>query len=1015
MRKLPLAVLAAVVLVTWPGAALGAPPDEGPPTPDDGRTTNWIVRLAEPPVATYAGGIGGFARTAREGGNRRAASEADERSYAGHLVRRHDEVLAAVGGAKLYDYTYSLNGFAARLTTAQADALRRTPGVVGVEPDGRHQLATDSSPHYLGVSRRDGLWERLGGPGAAGEDVVVGVLDTGVWPEHPSFSDQSDLRDRPGDAGDARRVYDEPRHWYGTCAPGEGWRPSDCNHKLVGARWFVNGFGPENLVPGDYRSARDEDGHGTHTASTAAGNGGVPASIFGAARGPVSGIAPRARLAAYKVCWDGRGADFCLGTDMIAAIDAAVADGVDVLNISIVDPRPLVASFELALLTATDAGVFVAQSAGNDGPGAATIGSSSVPWVTSVAAGTQKRTFRSPLTLGHGAGPFSGESLTAGLGRRRLVDGAAAAADGAAPADAERCHAGALDAAAVEDAVVLCLRDGSPRLEKGKVLAEVGAAGMVLYNAEDAAATLADNHFVPTVHVDHDDGLAVKAYAAEHPDDAVARIGPSAETPAQGSVVAAFSSRGPNRVAPDVLKPDVLAPGVNIVAASSPVSPFVAPGERFRVNHGTSMSSPHVAGAAALLVQDHPQWSPAAVKSALLTTARRNVVKEDGTTPADPFDHGSGYVRPNLAADPGLVYDAGLGEYLAFLCGNGDLTPADCAGRHVEPVAPTDLNQPNIAVGELVGRRTVRRTVTNVGRADATYTSSVTGLAGLDVAVEPSVLDVPAGGSASFTVTITVADAAAVGAPAFGSLDWSDGSHLVRSAVAVLPTALEAPGEVTVTGAAGTSLWSVIPGANGPFSAAARGLVPAATEEGEVATDEGGDVVAAVAGGVGAVVHPLTVPAGSGHVRLALSEEATTVPGQDDLDLFLFRSLDTTLSEDELVASSEELGADEQVDLASPPTGAGSYYAVVHGFATAEATSTYELSTWVVGGAEAGNLDVTAPSSVTVAEPVDVAVAWSGLDDGTRYLGAVTYHDVTPAPPGFGDDRLGSTLVAVDT
>ncbi|MDQ3147424.1 MAG: hypothetical protein M3R01_10930 [Actinomycetota bacterium] len=395
-----------------------------------------------------------------------------------------------------------------------------------------------------------------------------------------------------------------------------------------------------------------------------------------------------------------------------------------------------------------------------------------------------------------------------------------------------------------------------------------------------------------------------------------------------------------------------------------------------------------------------------------MTTARRNLVQEDGTTPADPFDRGSGYVRPNAADDPGLVYDVGFDEYQAFLCGNGQRSATECANLNIEPVPPADLNQPNIALGALTGVRTVTRTVTNVGAADATYTARVEGLEGIDVEVEPALLSVPAGGSATYTVTFTVA-AATPGEYAFGQLTLSDGAHRVRSALAILPDAIDAPEVVSGVGVAGTATWDVTLGYAGPLTAAPRGLVPPTTFEGEVATDEAFDVIAAAASGVGASVHRVPVPAGSGHARFSLAEDATTVPGEDDLDLYVFRSDDDELTEDELVETSDAFGSDEQVDLVLP--GAGTYHIVVHGFATVGPTATYELSTWVVGGADAGNLEVTAPAMAVPGATEEVTATWSGLEPGTAYLGAVTYHDTPSAPAVFTDALRGQTLVEVQT
>jgi subtilisin family serine protease len=791
----------------------------------------YIVQMVEDPAVAYEGNIPGYSATKPNNGQKLNPNSTKVKKYVGFLNSRHNQVLNAVGnGEKLYDYNISFNGFAAKLTPAQAAALQARPDVVKVWADAARSIQTDSSPDFLGLTAEGGLWDDLGGQGSAGENIIVGVLDTGIWPEHPSFSDQSDLSDCEGRACRRTAVYSPPpADWHGTCVSGEEFSQNDCNYKLIGARFYRLGAAASAVIPEDYLSPRDRDGHGTHTASTAGGNANVPASIFGVDRGPVSGIAPRARVAAYKVCWNDAG---CFFSDIVASIDGAVADGVDVINYSIGGGPGLTGPDDIAFLFAANAGVFVATSAGNDGPGAGTVGSpATVPWITGVGASTQSRTFEGSATLGNGA-TYSGATVTAGTQVLPLVD--------SEDAGSELCLPGELDPAVVSGKIVLCLRGVNARVEKSRAVYLAGGAGMILYNPTDAQALVTDNHWVPSVHINFTDGSAVKAYIASAGASATAQINGGEKVFQDAPWMADFSSRGPNVVALDIIKPDVTAPGVNILAGNTPNPWLGAPGQLFQSISGTSMSSPHVAGVFALLKQAHPNWSAAMAKSALMTTASQDVMKEDGATPADPFDMGAGHITPNSAVDPGLVYHAGLRQYAAFTCGMnlGVFTPGSCAflaGLGI-PFDPSDLNLASIGIAELAGSQTVVRTVTNVGPA-ATYTVSVDAPPGISVSVSPSSLTLANGASATYQVTFTTQDDASLDEWTFGSLTWSDGAHNVRSPIAIKPVALAAPFEVTGSGESGSASFEITFGYSGAYTAAAHGLVPALVTSDNVLQD----------------------------------------------------------------------------------------------------------------------------------------------------------------------------------
>jgi subtilisin family serine protease len=967
-----------------------------------GASSVYIVQMADDPVVAYDGGVAGLARTARPLGKRINPNSAAARAYTAFLNERHDRALARVGGGtKIYDYTYTFNGFAALITPAQAAELAARPDVVNVWADELHQPMTENSPTFLGLTGEGGLYDQ----GIKGEDVIIGVVDTGIWPEHPSFSDQIDLADRPGNTGKNTRAYDAPpSDWFGTCQAGERWNKHDCNFKLIGARYFHDGFSNFEInTSGDYLSARDADGHGSHTASTAGGNAEVPATVFGVDRGELSGIAPRARIAAYKVCWADAG---CAGSDLVAAIDTAVSDGVDVINYSIGGGGTSVLTADaVSFLFAADAGVYVANSAGNSGPDPSTLGNPAVaPWLTTVGASTQDRNFIGSVELGN-ATTFEGGSITAGTGVLPLVDAedAALSAEPDDVEDAELCLVGSLDPAVVDGSIVLCLRGENARVDKSLAVSQAGGEGMVLYNTANTESINTDNHWVSTVHVNNTDGLAIKTYAATVSPTAQITGGESTTIPAPW--MADFSSRGPNPGTSDVIKPDITAPGVSILAANSPTPFLGAPGELFQAIAGTSMSSPHIAGVFALLREAHPTWSAAVAKSAIMTTAYQDVEKEDGTTPADPFDMGAGHVDPNPAVDPGLAYDAGLFEYLGFLCGAEPqaVDPETCDFLVDEgvPTEPSDLNLASIAVGELAGFQTVTRTVTNVDDATATYDVSVDPPAGIEVVVEPSELTLGAGASADYEVTFTSTGGATFEEFAFGSLTWSDGTHDVRSPIAVRPVPIAAPFEVQGEGTSGSLDFEVTFGYSGPYSAEPHGLVEADTVDDVVVDDPTNDINQALVTEVGVNFHTVAVPAGALHARFSLFDDYVD-GATDDLDLYVFGP------DDNLVGQSASGTSEEQVDVPDPA--AGDYTVVVHGWQTDGPDAAYTLFSWSFS-ADAGNMTVTAPTEAILGATGTITVDWPGLGPalvaGTKYLGAVSHNNAT--------DRIGVTLVRIDT
>ena len=933
-----------------------------------------VVMKADPLVAT-------FAQDQLASGKAKAKGRA--------LAKGHAKAMKDVGlddGDIVHDYVNALNGFSATLSYAEANKVAGHPDVAFVVPDELRQLTTDSSPTFLGLDGPAGPWST----GYDGEGVVVGVIDTGIWPEHPSFADDGSFSSPGGPPLPCE---------FGNTGHNPKDSPFTCNDKLLGARQMLSTY--RALIGADldeFDSARDDNGHGTHTASTAAGNAGVQASLFGQDYGEISGIAPRAHVIAYK----GLGNLGGFTSDLAAAIDQAVADGVDVINYSIGGGAGGPGADEIAFLFAADAGVYVATSAGNSGPGPATLGNpGTMPWLTTVGANTQPRFFQGTVHLGDGS-TYSGASITPGVGEETLVDAEFAGGD--------LCIPGTLDSNVVSGNIVLCRRGAIARAAKSLAVFQAGGVGMVMYNNSNDDNLFTDSHWVPSVHIDNSPGLAIKSYISSATDPTASITTGELSSWESAPSMTIFSSRGPNPVAADIIKPDITAPGLQILAGGSPFPDpgSTPPGELFQAIAGTSMSSPHVAGVFALIKQARPNWSPARAKSAIMTTAYQDVVDNDRVSPADPFDMGSGHLDPGnkvhkgSAFQPGLVYDAGFLEYLGFLCDAFPEVFANPAGTcgFLEsigvPTEATNLNYPSIGVSELAGTETVTRTVTSVAQDSGwrTYDVSVDAPPGYEVTVSPSTIRLKRGQSASFDVTITNVSAP-IGQWRFGSLTWSDrtGLYDVYSPIAVKAALFSAPAEVDGSGESGTASFDVSFGYTGSYTAAAHGLEPATVTSDNVLQDP--DQSFDPNDGF-SNLHQFVL-SGAAFFRIAIPPEATEADA--DLDVFVFDPGGA------LVASSTSPGTDELIDILLPANGTWSVY--VHGWQAPGGDSDYDMYSWAISATPGGNLSVnSAPTSATLGATETVMTSWSGATAGQWHLGAVSH---------TGDVGLmGLTLINVD-
>ncbi len=661
----------------------------------------YIVMMKAAPLARYTGGMKGLPRTKPLAGHKIDVRSAAAKKYKAHLLSSHRSVLGKAGISArsiANNYSVAFNGFSAKLTKTQAAKLAQTGGVARVWPVEVRTSDTVSTPTFLGLEGPDGVWKKqFGGSAKAGRGIIVADLDSGIWPESHSFDALTSTPDQATINS----------HWKGVCDVGVE-EPIACNNKLIGARYYGTPFG--NDISDDFNSPRDFNGHGTHTASTAAGDHGVPVTINGIALGDASGMAPAARIAVYKVLWEDAAAANASGTTegIVAAIDDAVADGADVINYSISGSSTFIVSpDELAFLGAADAGVFVSASAGNSGPGASTV-AHNAPWEMTVAADTHDRGAIKTVTLGNGA-TYTGAGYGPGVGPAPVVNSPDAALPNADPTKVNLCYSASgnggvavLDPAKVAGKIVVCTRGVNARVDKSLAVKEAGGVGMIL--ADSGVGITADFHSVPSIHINLADGTAVKAYVAGTANP-TATISAQDSSPVEAPAIAGFSSRGPALAGGgDLLKPDIAAPGVGVFAA---VAPPGNGGENFQSYDGTSMAAPHITGIAALIKQKHPTWSPMWIKSAIMTTAsqltNRNNPIQGAAGNATPFEMGAGHVRPAPAFDPGLVYDSGYLDWLAYGCSIGQIQLVAGFCGQLPAIDPSDFNSPSIAIGALPG------------------------------------------------------------------------------------------------------------------------------------------------------------------------------------------------------------------------------------------------------------------------------------------------------------------------
>ncbi|KAI3468834.1 hypothetical protein Pfo_025497 [Paulownia fortunei] len=663
----------------------------------------------------------------------------------------------------LYTYKNVLKGFAAWLSPDEVKAIRKYDGFLHARPQRSFPLHTTHSPDFLGLHQNFGFWKDTN----YGKGVIIGVLDTGILPNHPSFGDEG--------------MPPPPAKWKGKCE----FNFTACNNKLIGARYFTSGNG----------TPLDDEGHGTHTASTAAGNFVAGANFFGEANGTAVGIAPLAHLAIYKVC----PGTSCSESDVLAAMDIAIQDGVDVLSLSLGWPSGPFTFDAVALgaFSAIQKGIFVSCSASNSGPSYGTL-SNEAPWILTVGASTIDRKLNTTIVLPN----------------KEEIDGEAFFQPKDFPPrpfpliypgkSARFCNPGSLDNSDVRTKIVLCeTGDGTSVVAKARAVKDAGGGAIILINPEVAGliTSILEPVPLPSTQISYADGLKIIAFInSTSTPTATLLFKGTVIGDKHAPIVAFFSSRGPSLASPGILKPDIIGPGVNILAAW----PVSVEGNKntnstFNMISGTSMSCPHLSGVAALLKSVHPDWSPAAIKSAIMTTAdvvnlAHTPIEDQTLQPADVFATGAGHVNPSRANNPGLVYDIQPQDYIPYLCGLqytdrevAIITQQKVNCSEVSTIPESQLNYPSFSV--LFGSQvqTYTRTLTNVGEANSSYIVEIFPPPGVRVAVKPNKLDfMEQNQKITYAVTFSRLPSGANLNFTQGSLIWTSAKYSVRSPIVAI-------------------------------------------------------------------------------------------------------------------------------------------------------------------------------------------------------------------------------------
>ena len=968
-RLAGLAALAAIALL-----AVGSQAGAGAPL------HRYIVQLSDSPLASYRGSVPGLAPTnpAALGAVKLNPTSPASRAYLGYLDRRQTAfrgtLTQALGRAVQvpFSYRYAYNGVAAVLTADEAASVARLPNVVHVEKEQTLHLQTDVGPRWIGAGS---IWDgsATGGAGPSmGEGVVVGDVDTGINHDHPSFA---------ATGGDGYTIHNPRGTFYGLCAPITG--APFCNGKLIGVYDFT-GTTPE-----------DDNEHGSHTASTAVGDV-ISAAVLHAptidVTRRISGVAPHANLITYKACT----AAGCLSAETSAAIDQAVADGVDVINFSIGGGSndPWSDANAQSFLGARDAGVFASVAAGNSGPAARTMGSpANAPWVTAVAASTHNRRFVNSLTgMSGGTNPpanMTGAGVTSGYGPARIVYagdyGYPLCGDGPALPTGDSAI-NPFPPGTFHGEIVVCDRGTYGRVAKGNNVKAGGAGGYVLANDQASGNSLIGDAFgLPGVAITYSDGLTLEQWLATAGDHTATIGGAQLDLSASnGDQMASFSSRGPDKTVPDVLKPDISAPGVDILAAVNTTNPLSDP--EYGILSGTSMATPHLAGAAALVSAVHGTWTPAEIQSALMTTAKTGLTEAGKVV--GPFSRGAGRADLTRAALAGLVMNETTAHYTAADPSTGG--------------DPTTLNEPSIASSGCEATCTWTRTVRSSRAVSTRWTVSVTKPRNMGLTVSPSSFTLAPGASQTLFVTADVSRLA-VGQWLQGEIRLSGGNSVP---VAHLPVEIfvgrSGSVDLTTAGTSGSATVSVTSRvAISSFQSRVWGLTKGTVRHLQMTQDA---TPLLPYSSPNTSVTLVSVPSGSKVLAAAITAATST-----DVDLYVGKDNngDGKPSADEEVCSSATEAVLESCQVGNP-TG-GTYWVMVQNWLSGQGLDDIDLAVAVVPGTDNHNLTVTGPSgAVPAGTPFDLGLSWNEP--------AMAVDDAWFALVEYGSDRqhptnAGSLLV----
>jgi subtilisin family serine protease len=1007
MRASPLAF---AILLSLSGTGL-ADSDVTMPTAKSVDRGTYIVTFAEPPLATFRGDTGAHPKLAGlkatspavTGERRLDLDKAESRAYRAVLAQLRGERLARASasfGRSLqprFVYDVVNNGVALELTAAEAAELAKMDGVRQVEADYTRRPMTDAGPQWI---HADQLWSGVAGVQTRGEGVVVGVVDSGINRIHPSFAAVG-----PVDAF----AHSNPRsQLFGRCAvPATA---IECNNKLIGIHDFTTGDGDNEPNTG-----ADMTTHGTHVASTAAGNllnVTLPVPGATAQTRQMSGVAPHANLIAYKACEE---ETTCNGSWLVAALNQATADGVDVINYSIGgSPRnPFTSSDSQAMLAAREAGIVVVVAAGNEGPGESTVTSpGDAPWVITAANATHDRALVNRLvdlsggaTAAPGGGVLVGVGSTAGIGPRPLVFDPAfpGCATGTALDDAQTGASNPWPAGRFNGEIVVCERGVQARVAKSNNVRLAGGGGMVLINLQaDGESVVADAHSIPSTHLGFAAGQALKAWMASGTGHSGRLEGNRIENlPEMADVLSSSSGRGPVATL-GILKPDLTAPGSNIVAASriGSTTTFLS---------GTSMATPHISGASALLISAKPSWTPSQVESALLTSARASIQLPDGVTAATPLDAGAGATDVAKAVKAGLAFNITPAEFRAANPASGGV--------------PRDLNRPSIAHDDCFRSCTATRRVTDMV-GGASWRVEVDMPSPGSATVTPSEFTLAAGETKVLNFSFDVSDASFPGSWVNGKVRFirTGGSAAADGQIPValyanpgtLPTSIDlsGPGE---SGFADITFDSLVPLPQADFSATEL-VAPVRTEQVLVEDPTRDDRYDSFAAGSGTFFTLITVPAAGASTGTLKLYADTLESSAYDVDMVVggdFNGNGQPEEEEMLCQSTTEFDLEHcELDIV-PEAGETRYWVLVQnwdagvqGDTDPAASDNVILETVLLSldAAPAPKLVATGPGHTGANEAFKVRLAWDDptLLPGERRVGFLRISASDDAPGQVG-------------